>query len=134
MPTAWTWSILGDGGVLRLRSERALDVYIATNMLADESESGGRRGYMFQNQGDGTFLNVTEKAGIALRTRSHSATWWDWRRTDGRILTLVPTTASRTPSTTTTEQLNYVHVRHLLGGSAAGTIRPNLLILIHSSP
>src|SRR5271170_3145248 len=38
-----------------------LDVYIATNMLADESASGGRRGYMFRNQGDGTFLNVTEK-------------------------------------------------------------------------
>src|ERR1017187_4309157 len=55
-----------------------LDVYIATNMLANESDSGGRRGYMFHNQGDGTFLNVTDKAGIALRTRSHSATWWDY--------------------------------------------------------
>jgi hypothetical protein len=55
-----------------------LDVYIATNMLADESESGGRRGYMFHNQGDGTFVDVTEKAGIVLRTRSHSATWWDY--------------------------------------------------------
>jgi enediyne biosynthesis protein E4 len=56
-----------------------LDVYIATNMLADESANGGRRGYMFHNQGDGTFLNVTDKAGIvALHTRSHSATWWDY--------------------------------------------------------
>ena len=33
---------------------------------------------MFHNQGDGTFRNVTDKAGIALRTRSHSATWWDY--------------------------------------------------------
>jgi len=55
-----------------------LDVYVATNMLANESGSGGRRGYMFHNQGDGTFLNVTDKAGIVLRTRSHSATWWDY--------------------------------------------------------
>ncbi|HEY1793191.1 MAG TPA: FG-GAP-like repeat-containing protein [Opitutaceae bacterium] len=55
-----------------------LDVYIATNMLANESGTGGRRGYMFHNQGDGTFLNVTDKAGIALHTRSHSATWWDY--------------------------------------------------------
>jgi enediyne biosynthesis protein E4 len=55
-----------------------LDVYIATNMLANESNSGGRRGYMFHNQGNGTFLNVTDKAGITLHTRSHSATWWDY--------------------------------------------------------
>src|ERR1019366_8271451 len=34
--------------------------------------------YLFHNQGDGTFLNVTDKAGIVLRTRSHSATWWDY--------------------------------------------------------
>jgi hypothetical protein len=33
---------------------------------------------MFRNQGDGTFVDVTEKAGIVLRTRSHSATWWDY--------------------------------------------------------
>ena len=55
-----------------------LDVYIATNMLANESDSGGRRGYMFHNQGDGTFRNVSDQAGITLRTRSHSATWWDY--------------------------------------------------------
>jgi hypothetical protein len=55
-----------------------LDVYIATNMLANEGDGGGRRGYMFHNQGDGTFLNVTDKAGVTLRTRSHSATWWDY--------------------------------------------------------
>ncbi len=54
-----------------------LDVYIATNMLANEN-SGGRRGYMFHNQGDGTFVDVTEKAGITLKTRTHSATWWDY--------------------------------------------------------
>ncbi len=55
-----------------------LDVYIATNMLANESDSGGRRGYMFHNNGDGTFTNVTERAGITGKTRSHSATWWDY--------------------------------------------------------
>lgn len=53
-----------------------LDLYIATNLLANEG--GGQRGYMFHNQGDGTFLNVTDKAGITVRARSHSATWWDY--------------------------------------------------------
>ena len=55
-----------------------LDVYIATNMLGATNGEGGRRGYMFHNQGNGTFINVTEKAGVTLQTRSHSATWWDY--------------------------------------------------------
>lgn len=56
-----------------------LDLYLATNMLATQSDDGGRRGYMFHNQGNGTFLNVTDRAGITTRhTRSHSATWWDY--------------------------------------------------------
>lgn len=55
-----------------------LDVYIATNLLDNEREGGGRRGYMFHNQGDGTFRNVTDQAGIVVRARSHSATWWDY--------------------------------------------------------
>ncbi len=55
-----------------------LDVYITTNMLATQSNDGGRRGYLFHNQGNGTFLNVTDKAGITQHARSHSATWWDY--------------------------------------------------------
>jgi hypothetical protein len=55
-----------------------LDLYLATNMLTGQGDDGGRRGYMFHNQGNGTFANVTAKAGVTLLTRSHSATWWDY--------------------------------------------------------
>ncbi len=55
-----------------------LDVYIATNMLNNATGSNGQRGYLFHNNRDGTFTNVTEHAGITGETRSHSATWWDY--------------------------------------------------------
>ena len=55
-----------------------LDVYIATNMLSQAGGSQGRRGYMFHNNGNGAFTNVTDRAGITGETRSHSATWWDY--------------------------------------------------------
>lgn len=55
-----------------------LDVYIATNMLSDATGPRGRRGYLFHNNGDGTFTKVTDRAGITGETRSHSATWWDF--------------------------------------------------------
>ncbi len=55
-----------------------LDVYITTNLLSNTGGSQGRRGYLFHNNRNGTFTNVTEPAGIAGETRSHSATWWDY--------------------------------------------------------
>jgi len=55
-----------------------LDVYVATNLLSNAAGSKGRRGYLFHNQHDGTFANVTEPAGIEGEARSHSATWWDY--------------------------------------------------------
>ncbi len=55
-----------------------LDVYITTNLLSEKAGPTGRRGYLFHNQRDGTFANVTEFAGIKGETRSHSATWWDY--------------------------------------------------------
>jgi len=55
-----------------------LDLYLTTNMLGITSDDGGRRGYLFHNQGNGTFQNVTDKAGMDVRARSHSATWWDY--------------------------------------------------------
>jgi len=55
-----------------------LDVYITTNLLSAAKGSTGRRGYLFHNNRDGTFTNVTEPAGIKGETRSHSATWWDY--------------------------------------------------------
>ncbi len=54
-----------------------LDVYVTTNMLDAAHHPNGQRGYLFHNNGDGTFTNVTEKAGIHGDMQSHSATWWD---------------------------------------------------------
>ncbi|HET7535794.1 MAG TPA: FG-GAP-like repeat-containing protein [Candidatus Didemnitutus sp.] len=55
-----------------------LDVYITTNMLDAAAHPNGQRGYLFHNNRDGTFTNVTDKAGITGESLSHSATWWDY--------------------------------------------------------
>ena len=55
-----------------------LDVYITTNMLDASRRPNGQRGYLFHNNGNGTFTNVTERAGIYGETLSHSAIWWDY--------------------------------------------------------
>ncbi len=55
-----------------------LDVYITANMLDATRYPNGRRGYLFHNNGNGTFSNVTEPAGIYGDSLSHSATWWDY--------------------------------------------------------
>ena len=55
-----------------------LDVYIQTNMLDVANHPNGQRGFLFHNNRDGTFTNVTERAGIAGESLSHSATWWDY--------------------------------------------------------
>ncbi|EDY82470.1 FG-GAP repeat domain protein [Verrucomicrobiia bacterium DG1235] len=54
-----------------------LDVYIQTNLM-DDSRGDGQPDYLFRNEGDGYFRDVSEAAGISSRpTRCHSATWWD---------------------------------------------------------
>jgi len=55
-----------------------LDVYITTNMLDNAVHPNGQRGYLFHNNRNGTFTNVTEVAGITGESQSHSATWWDY--------------------------------------------------------
>jgi hypothetical protein len=55
-----------------------LDVYIATNILNINTHPNGQRGYLFHNNRDGTFTNVTDHAGINSESQSHSATWWDY--------------------------------------------------------
>jgi hypothetical protein len=55
-----------------------LDVYIATSVLNASTHPSGQRGYLFHNNRNGTFTNVTEGAGIAGESQSHSATWWDY--------------------------------------------------------
>ena len=55
-----------------------LDVYITTNILDSVKHPAGQRGYLFHNNRDGTFTNVTVRAGISGESQSHSATWWDY--------------------------------------------------------
>jgi hypothetical protein len=55
-----------------------LDVYIATNLLDSTAHPNGQRGYLLHNNRDGTFTNVTDRAGIVGESECHSATWWDY--------------------------------------------------------
>ena len=55
-----------------------LDVYVLTNLLDAAKHPTGQRDYLFHNNGDGTFTNVTDRAGIRGETQGHSATWWDF--------------------------------------------------------
>ncbi|HEY9155058.1 MAG TPA: CRTAC1 family protein, partial [Opitutaceae bacterium] len=60
-----------------------LDVFIQTNILDVAAHPNGQRNYLFHNNGDGTFTDVTEQAGIRGEAHGHSATWWDFDG-DGR--------------------------------------------------
>lgn len=55
-----------------------LDVYITTNLLSISLHPEGQPGYLFRNNRDGTFTNVSEQAGVKSVGQSHSATWWDY--------------------------------------------------------
>ena len=87
--------VQGNGPRLRARRERIraswppfcdydrdgwLDVYIATNILDSATHLQGQRGYLFHNNGDGTFTNVTVRLENVDETQSHSATWWGLRQ------------------------------------------------------
>jgi len=55
-----------------------LDVYVTTNLLDIARHPGGQRGHLLHNNRDGTFTDVTDRAGIRGEGQSHSATWWDF--------------------------------------------------------
>ena len=55
-----------------------LDVYITTNLLDQQGRPQGQRDHLFHNRGDGTFVEVTQQAGLYGEKQSHSATWWDF--------------------------------------------------------
>jgi len=55
-----------------------LDVYLQTNLLDPARAPNGQRDYLFHNRGDGTFENVTDRAGIAGESLTHSAGVWDY--------------------------------------------------------
>ncbi len=55
-----------------------LDVFIQTNLLNYAERPNGQRNYLFHNNRNGTFTNVTDRAGIAGEAHGHSAVWWDF--------------------------------------------------------
>ena len=55
-----------------------LDVFVQTNLLDSDSHPAGQRDYLFHNNGDGTFTDVSDKAGISGEAQGHSAVWWDY--------------------------------------------------------
>jgi enediyne biosynthesis protein E4 len=55
-----------------------LDVFIQTNILDSDVRPNGQRDYLFRNNRDGTFTDVTDRAGISGEAQGHSAVWWDF--------------------------------------------------------
>ncbi len=55
-----------------------IDLYLQTNILDATTGINGRPDYLFRNNGDGTFTDVSVAAGLSRElTQGHSATWWD---------------------------------------------------------
>jgi len=55
-----------------------LDVFLQTNLLDPAKNPVGQANYLFHNNGNGTFTNVTEEAGITGMAQGHSVVWWDF--------------------------------------------------------
>jgi hypothetical protein len=54
-----------------------LDCFILTNVLDFSKTPQGRRNYLFHNNGNGTFTDVSKKAGIWGLSQGHTAIWFD---------------------------------------------------------
>lgn len=57
-----------------------LDFYLQTNLLSIREGPSGQADYLFRNEGDGTFSDVTREAGISGSGQGHSATWFDYNQ------------------------------------------------------
>ncbi len=55
-----------------------LDVYLVTNLLDASRHPEGQPDHLLHNNGDGTFTDVTARAGIAGAAQGHAALWWDY--------------------------------------------------------
>jgi hypothetical protein len=55
-----------------------LDVFVQTNLLHYGEHPNGQANHLFHNNRNGTFTDVTARAGIAGEAHGHSATWWDY--------------------------------------------------------
>src|ERR1700712_413845 len=54
-----------------------LDCYVVMNILDFSKAPQGRRAYLMHNNGNGTFTDVSKKAGIWGLTQGHTAIWFD---------------------------------------------------------
>ncbi len=54
-----------------------LDCFILTNVLDFSKSPQGRRNYLMHNNGNGTFTDVSKKAGIWGLSQGHTALWFD---------------------------------------------------------
>ncbi len=54
-----------------------LDMFLLTNVLDFSKSPQGRRNYLFHNNGDGTFTDVSKKAGVWGLSQGHTALWFD---------------------------------------------------------
>src|SRR5688572_14040811 len=54
-----------------------LDAYLVTNILDFSKAPQGRRDFLFRNNGNGTFSDVTAKSGVWGLTQGHTAIWFD---------------------------------------------------------
>jgi hypothetical protein len=55
-----------------------LDVFIQTNLLDPNQHPNGQRDYLFHQNPDGTFTDVTAAAGLSGEGQGHAAVWWDF--------------------------------------------------------
>ncbi|HVU15404.1 MAG TPA: FG-GAP-like repeat-containing protein [Candidatus Didemnitutus sp.] len=55
-----------------------LDVFVQTNLLNINEHPQGQRNHLFHNNRNGTFTEVTDRAGITGEAQGHSAIWWDF--------------------------------------------------------
>jgi len=55
-----------------------LDLYLQTNLLNAVTAPTGQPDRLFRNNGDGTFTDVTARAGIGGANQGHAAVWWDY--------------------------------------------------------
>jgi hypothetical protein len=74
---------VADGSVMAYFSDYDrdgwLDVFIQTNVLDAAAHPEGQRSYLFHNNRNGTFTNVTDRSGVApVRAHGNSAVWWDF--------------------------------------------------------
>ncbi len=54
-----------------------LDVFIQTNVLDYAARPNGQHNYLFHHNADGTFTDVTSRAGLSGEAHGHSAVWID---------------------------------------------------------